>query len=71
MMVALHVCCTGDPMKVELGGRGKSVSHEAGVSILTPPPSKGLRLDRDVLLSLSAPCSLTCSTVTEINATEG
>lgn len=30
MTVAVHACCAGDPMQVELDGRGRSVSHEAG-----------------------------------------
>lgn len=30
MTVALPVCCTGEPVKVGLSGRGKSGSHEVG-----------------------------------------
>lgn len=30
MTVAVHACCAGEPVQVELGGRGKSVSWEAG-----------------------------------------
>lgn len=42
-----------------------------GVSVPTPPLSKGLRLDMDLLFSLSPPCFLTCSTGTVLNTSEG
>ena len=58
----LHVCYTGEPLKVDLGSREKSVSHEVGVLIPNPPPSKGLRTDRNFasshLLPLPAPVFL-------------
>ena len=51
LIMILCVCYTGEPVKVDLGGREKSVSHEVGVLILNPPPAKGLRTDRDLASS--------------------
>lgn len=59
--VALHVCCTGEPMEVERVAEKSQFHMRWGVSVLTPPPSQGLRLDIDMLLRLSLPCFLPCN----------
>ena len=51
MIVILHVYYTGEPVKMDLGGREKSFSREVGVLILNLPPAKGLRTDRDLASS--------------------